>query len=86
VASLPAPARLVVRTERCARDRTDGSPMNAYERERAECAADEEARADRRLRAWRRRHTNTLSLRPVSSARSCGDRVGDHLDRLQKAG
>ncbi len=29
--------------------------MNAYERERAECAADEEVRADQRLRAWRRR-------------------------------
>jgi hypothetical protein len=29
--------------------------MNAYEYERAECAADEEARADRRFRAWRRR-------------------------------
>ena len=34
--------------------RVDGSPMNAYERERAECAAEEEARADRRLAAWRR--------------------------------
>jgi hypothetical protein len=60
--------------------------MNAYERERAECAADEEARADRRLRAWRRRHTNTLSLRPVPSAQSCGDRIGDRVDRLRKAG
>jgi hypothetical protein len=29
--------------------------MNAYEHERAECTADEEARADKRLRAWRRR-------------------------------
>jgi len=31
--------------------------MNAYERERAECAAEEEARADRRLQAWGRRTT-----------------------------
>jgi hypothetical protein len=84
VASVLAPAGLVARTERCARDRTDGSPMNAYERERVECAADEEARADRRLRAWQRRHTNTLTIRP--SAPSAGDHIGEILNRLPKAG
>jgi hypothetical protein len=41
--------------------------MNAYERERAECAADEEARADRRLRAWRRRQASVDAARPCGS-------------------
>lgn len=36
--------------------------MNAYEREIAQCAADEEARADRRFRAWRRRQVIAQSL------------------------
>ena len=58
--------------------------MNAYERERAECAADEEARADRRLQAWRRGHTSVFAAR--SSARFCTDRVGEKPDRLRKAG
>ncbi len=58
--------------------------MNAYDRERAECAADEEARADRRLRAWRRRHTTTLAV--GHAARSRSDRSSEHLNRLRKAG
>jgi hypothetical protein len=77
-------AGLVARAERCARDRTDGSPMNAYERERAECAAEEEARADRRFQAWRRRHASALALHP--SAPYAGDRTGENLDQLRKAG
>lgn len=36
--------------------------MNAYEREVAQCAAEEEARADRRFRAWRRRQVIAESL------------------------
>ena len=60
----------------------DGSPMNAYERERAECAADEEARADRRLRAWHRRHTITLTVRPAVRS----GHLGEDRDRLRKAG
>jgi len=39
--------------------------MNAYAHESAECAADEEARADQRQRAWRRRHI--ISTLPVGS-------------------
>ena len=84
MASVLAPVGLVVRAERCARDRIDGSPMNAYERERAECAADEEARADRRLQAWRRRHTSTLAIRP--SELSGSGRIDGNLTRLRKAG
>ena len=83
MASVLAPAGLVARTERCARDRIDGSPMTAYERERAECAADEEARADRRLRAWQRRHMSALAAGPA--ARSCDTHVGENLNRLRKA-
>ena len=82
MASVLAPVGVVVRTERRARDRIDGSPMNAYERERAECAADEEARADRRLQAWHRRHTNTLTVRPAVLS----GHLGEDLDRLRKAG
>jgi hypothetical protein len=58
--------------------------MNAYERERAECAAEEEARADRRLRAWQRRHATVLAVRPTATLR--GDRTGEGLDQLRKAG
>ena len=36
--------------------------MNVYERESAQCAADEEARADRRFRAWRRRQVIAQSM------------------------
>ena len=84
MASVLAPVGLVVRAERCARDRIDGSPMNAYERERAECAADEEARADRRLRAWHRRHTSTLAVRACELTGS--HRAGGNLTGLRKAG
>ena len=42
--------------------------MNAYERERAECAAAEEARADRRLRAWRRRQIPTVDVAQLRAA------------------
>jgi hypothetical protein len=58
--------------------------MNPYERERAECAADEEARADRRLRAWRHRHSSPLAVHPT--ARSYSDRIDENFDRLRKAG
>ena len=58
--------------------------MNAYERERAECTAEEEARADRRFRAWRRQHPTTLAARP--STRSGPDHITDPLDQLRKAG
>ena len=54
--------------------------MNAYERERAECAAEEEARADRRLAAWRRRQMSTLAVRPFALSR------GEDLDGLRRAG
>lgn len=43
-------------------------PMNAYDRERAECAAEEEARADRRLRAWRRRQIPTVDVTRLRAA------------------
>jgi len=40
--------------------------MNVYERERAECTADEETLADRRLQAWRRRNREDAVLgRPL---------------------
>ena len=58
--------------------------MNAYERERAECAAEEAARADRRFRAWRRQHTTTLTTRP--SPRAGHERITEQLDQLRKAG
>jgi hypothetical protein len=58
--------------------------MNAYERERAECGADEEARADQRLQAWRRRHTSALAVHPSPLSRS--GRTAENPDRLRKAG
>ena len=58
--------------------------MNAYERERAECAADEEARADRRLQAWCRRHTDARPVRV--GMRSDGERIGDTRTLMRKAG
>ena len=60
--------------------------MNAYERERAECAADEEARADRRVRAWRRRPVPVSALAVRPNALSSRDRIGEDLNRLRKAG
>jgi hypothetical protein len=58
--------------------------MNAYERESALCAADEEARADRRYRAWRRRQIIAQAL--CTHPRFSEDRRIAAVSQLRNAG